>query len=391
MKLKTVRDLDVKNKKVLLRVDYNVPISSGIVGDPLRIEASFETIRYLLDHGAAIILLTSAGRPKGKVVPEFSLAPVARKTADMLGHPVTFVPEIVGTQATAAAGALQSGEIMMLENLRFDPREEANDPKLAEELAALGEVYVDDAFANAHRAHASMVGIPKLLPGGVGLLIEKEVEHITSALKHPQKPLIGVIGGAKVSTKIEVLDNLIKHVNKLVIGGAMANTFLSETGHSVGASPHEPEFHDEVRRIKQDCEKAGVELVLPLDVIVAKSREHGPGHLVELDKVSKDDIIVDLGSQTVAAIFNPLDFSGSVIWNGPLGITEVPEFAHGSRLLADNIIEAKAPCVVGGGDTAAFVDGQGMHDKFTWVSTGGGASLQLIAGQPLPALEVLER
>jgi phosphoglycerate kinase len=390
MSLKTVRDLKVKHKKVLLGVDYNVPVSSGIVGDPLRIEASFETIRYLLDHDCSIILMSHLGRPKGKVVPDMSLAPVAKKVTEMLGHQVTFVPDCVGPQAKAAAAALQPGEIILLENTRFHPEEEANDPAFAKELAGLGEVFVDDAFANIHRAHASVVGVAEDLPSGAGFLVEKEVAAIVGAYQHPVKPLVAVIGGAKVSTKIEVLDNLIKHANRLVIGGAMANTFLAALGHQVGKSLVEPEFYAEVKRIMADAEREGVEIILPEDVIVAKSREHGPGHLVGIDAVDKTDLIVDLGPQTVAHVLNPLDFHGSVIWNGPLGITEVPDFAHGSRLLAENIIESGAKSIIGGGDTAAFVDTEGLHDKFSWVSTGGGASLDLMAGLELPGLKVLE-
>jgi len=391
MSLKTVRDLKLKKKKVLLGVDYNVPVSSGIVGDPLRIEASFETIRYLLDHSCSIILVSHLGRPKGKVDPAMSLAPVAKKVTEMLGHQVTFVPDCIGPQAQAAAAALEPGEIILLENTRFHKGEEANDPKFAKELASLGEVFVDDAFANLHRAHASVVGIPEYLPSGAGFLVEKEVSTIVGAYKHPVKPLVAVIGGAKVSTKIEVLDNLIKHANRLVIGGAMANTFLAALGHNIGNSLVEPEFYDEVKRIMADAEKAGVEVVIPEDVIVAKSKNKGPGHVVTVDKVGPKDIIVDLGPQTVAHILNPFDFHGSVIWNGPIGVSEVPDFAHGSRLLADNIIESGAKSIIGGGETAAFVDSEGLHDKFTWVSTGGGASLDLMVGLKLPGLKVLER
>jgi len=390
MKLKTLRDLNLKHKKVLLSVDYNVPVSSGIVGDPLKIRASFDTINYLLNRDCSIILMSHLGRPEGKPDPALSLAPVAKKASEMLGRQVMFVPDCVGPEAEAAAAALQPGEMLLLENTRFHAGEDANDPEFAKELASLGEVYVDDAFANLHRAHASIVGVAELLPHAAGLLVEKEFMTISGALHHPVRPLVAVVGGAKVSTKIEVLDNLIKHVNRLMIGGAMANTFLAMQGHSVGASKHEPEFYDEAKRIMADAEARGVGVLLPKDVIVTKSIEHGPGHLVGLDEVAKDDFIADAGPRTVAEILNPLDFHGSVIWNGPLGITEVPDFTHSSRLLADNIIESGCQAIVGGGDTAAFVDGQGLHDKFTWVSTGGGASLELMAGNELPGLKVLE-
>lgn len=391
MKLKTVRDLDLKNKKVLLSVDYNVPVSSGIVGDPLRIEGSFETIRYLLDHGCSIVIISHLGRPEGKPNPDYSLAPVAIKASDMLGHQITFVPDCIGPQAKAAAEALNPGEIILLENTRFHKAETDNDEQFARELASLAEVYVDDAFANIHRAHASTVGVTQFLPSAAGLLVEKEIEHIVGALKHPVKPLVAVVGGAKVSSKIEVLDNLIRHVQLLVIGGRMANTFLAALGHSVGASAHEAEFIEEVKRIMGDAATAGVELILPEDVMVAKQLDHGPGHLVDVEKVAEDDFIVDMGPKTVSKILNPLDFHGSVIWNGPLGITEVPDFSHYSRLLADNIIDSGCKSIIGGGDTAAFIDSEGLHDQFTWVSTGGGACLELMAGNELPGLKVLER
>lgn len=391
MKLRTLNNLDLKNKKVLLRVDYNVPVSSGIVGDPLRIESSFATIRYLLEKNCSIILASHLGRPEGKPDPQFSLAPVARKAAEMLGSEITFVPDCVGPAAKAAAAALRPGEIILLENTRFHKEEEANDPAFARELAELAEVYVDDAFANVHRDHASITGITNYLPSAAGLLVEKEIEHILGALRHWSKPRVAIVGGAKVSTKIGVLDNLIKHVDKIVIGGAMANTFLAEAGHPVGKSKQEPELFDEVRRISNDAKEARVELVLPEDVIVAKQTDQGPGHHVGLDEVAADDYIVDLGPKTVALVLNPLDFHGTVIWNGPLGITEVAAFAHNSRVLADNIVESGAESVIGGGDTAAFIDSEGLHDKFTWVSTGGGASLELMAGNELPGLAVLEK
>lgn len=390
MSFKTIRDLNVKNKKVLVGVDYNVPVSSGIVGDPLRIEASFETIRYLLDHNCSLILISHLGRPGGKRDPALSLAPVAKKVSEMLGQQVAFVPDCVGPQAQAAAAGLQPGEIILLENTRFHKGEDANDPAFAKELAGFGELFVDDAFANLHRNHASVVGIPEYLPSAAGFLVEKEVTTIEGVLKHPVKPLVAVIGGAKVSTKIAVLDNLIKHVDRVVIGGAMANTFLAATGSKVGKSLVEPDFFAEVKRIMKDAKKEGVELVLPEDVIVAKTKDHGPGHLVELGKVADDDLIVDVGPKTVAHVLNPFDFHGSVLWNGPLGVTEVPDFAHNSRVLADNIIESGAKSIIGGGETAAFVDSEGLHSKFSWVSTGGGASLELMAGNELPGLKALE-
>lgn len=390
MKLKTVDHLNIKGKRVLVGVDYNVPISSGIVGDPLRIEASFETIRYLLAKGCSLVLISHLGRPKGKVVPEMSLAPVAKKASELLGQHIGFVPECVGPRATAAAKALRPGEIILLENVRFHKEEDANDPEFAKQLASLGEAFVDDAFANIHRDHASVTGVTKYLPSAAGFLVKNEVEHIVGAMEHPSKPLVAVVAGAKVSTKIEVLNNLLESASRLVIGGAMANTFLAAQGHNVGKSLSEPEFFDTAKKILERAKDKRVEVILPVDVVVSSQIDRGPGKVVPVDQVGKDDYIVDLGSKTVASILNPFDFKGTVIWNGPLGITEVPEFAHNTRLLAENIIESGAKCIVGGGDTAAFVDGAGLHDKFTWVSTGGGACLELLAGKKLPGLEVLK-
>ncbi len=392
MKFRTLRDLSLKNKKVLLRVDYNVPVSGGIVGDPLRIEASFDTIRYLLDRSCSIILVSHLGRPEGKKVPELSLKPVAKRASEMLGQDITFVPDCVGPKAAAAAAALRPGEIILLENTRFHKEEDTNDPVFAKALASLAEVYVDDAFANIHRKHASIVGVTHFLDGAAGILVEKEVKYVSGALLHPAKPRVAIVGGAKVSTKLGVLEHLIKHVDRLAIGGAMANTFLAEAGHEVGMSKQEPELFGEVRRIRDEAEAAGVEIVLPEDgVVVSKSLSEGPARFVHLNEVAKDDYIVDFGPKTVADIIHPLNFHGSVLWNGPLGITEVPAFAHGSRMLADNIIESGVSCIIGGGETAAFVNEQGLHDEFSWVSTGGGASLALMSGSELPGLTALRK
>lgn len=391
MKFRTVRDLNLKRKRVLVRVDYNVPISGGIVGDPLRIEASFETIEYLLGKGCSLVLCSHLGRPDGKVIPALSLEPVAKKASQMLGRPIRFVKNCVGPEAEDAVKALQPGEIILLENLRFHAEEEANDPEFAKALSNLGEGFVDDAFAAIHRAHASTVGVTKHLPSAAGFLVDKEVRHITNALAHPKKPLVAVIAGAKVSTKIEVLDNLLKYVDRLMIGGAMANTFLAALGHPIGKSKYEKDFMDEAKIILVNAKRMGVDIILPDDVVVADSLDKGPGRVVGIDEVKKSEYIVDLGPKTVARTLNPLDFHGTVIWNGPLGITEVPEFAHQSKLLAENIIESGAGSLIGGGDTAAFIDGSGLHDKFGWVSTGGGASLELMAGRELPGLKALEQ
>lgn len=391
MKLKTLDSLDLTDKTVLLRVDYNVPLHDGVVGDPLRIKASIPTITQLFEYNCRVVLVSHLGRPDGKVVPELSLKPVAAKLSELLDKPVAFAEDCVGTPATDAVSVLQPGEIVLLENLRFHAEEEANDGEFAHQLSTLADVYVDDAFAVTHRAHASTVGITEYLPSAAGLLVQSEVEHIVGALKNPTKPLIAIIGGAKVSTKIDVLTNFIKHVDRLVIAGAMANTFLAADGVNVGKSLQEPDDYKLALKIAAQAKKAGVELVLPEDVIVAKDPAvDEPGQLVEVNQVAKDDWIVDIGPRTLANIMNPVEFRGTVIWNGPLGVTEVPAFAHNSLMLADNIIESGCISIIGGGDTAAFVDEAGLHDKFTLVSTGGGASLELMAGRALPGLVALE-
>lgn len=331
------------------------------------------------------------GRPDGKRDAKLSLAPVAKKASELLGVPITFIPATVGPEAEAAVKNMRPGEILLLENLRFHKEEEENDPELAKQLASYADIYVDDAFADIHRNHASIVGVTHYIPGGVGFLVEKEVKNILGALEHPAKPLLAIIGGAKVSTKIEVLKNLILYVDRLVIAGAMANTFMAASGQKIGKSKFEPDFIETAKEIMAEAEKNKVELILPLDVIVSKSVKKGPGHHSLVGDVKDDEYIVDVGPKTVAKALNPLEFRGTVIWNGPLGITEVPAFAHNSLVLAENIIESGADCIIGGGDTAAFIDEAGLHDKFKWVSTGGGASLELMAGNELPGIKVLER
>ena len=396
MTRQTVRDIDIEGKRVLVRVDYNVPIANGVVGDTLRIKASFPTIAYLLQHGCSIVLMSHLGRPDGKVDPAFSLEAVAKTAGELLRHEIVFVPECVGPQVEAAVTKLKSGEILMLENLRFHPEEEANDADFAKELAAWGEVYVDDAFAVIHRAHASTVGVTAYLPSVAGLLVEQELAHIQGALNHPNRPLAAIIGGAKVSTKIELLEALIPKVDILMIGGAMANTFFLGEGHAVGVSLVEPEFVDTVKKLVAQATAEDTVLLLPEDVVVSKSlKEAKDVRTVKLSEVEVDDIIVDAAPGYAEALreamFEVLDFdnTGTVIWNGPIGVNEVPAFAAGSMAIAYTIIELGAISVVGGGDTAAFIDNTGLHDKFTWVSTGGGACLELMSGRTLPGVDAL--
>lgn len=388
MTKKTVRELDVAGKKILLRVDYNVPLENGQVRDDFRITASLPTINYLLEQNCALILASHLGRPEGKVNPELSLAPTAETLADLLERDVAFVPDIVGEKAQAAAADLEGGQLILLENLRFDEREEKNDAEFAKQLASMAEVFVDDAFAAIHRAHASIVGVAKLLPAVAGLLVEKEVDTITEALESPSRPLLAMIGGAKVSDKIELLNNLIKKVDTLVIGGAMANTFLAAQGVKIGRSVYEPGQTATAKRI---LDTAKIRLVLPADAVVAE--EIRPPTAVRsapsLDMVGKGDFIADIGPQTIEQVGGLIMDAGTVIWNGPFGLAEIPEFANGSLALARCLADSKAKSVIGGGDTAEFIDSAGLHEKFDLVSTGGGAALELMAGKKLPGVEAL--
>lgn len=390
MKLKKIQDLDVKGKTVLVRVDYNVPIKNGEVDDTLRIEGSFETLRYLLERDCKIVLISHLGEPKNGPDPALSLAPVATKAAEMLGQPIGFVPDCLGDAAVAAIKALPPKGIVLLENLRFHPEETANDQEFAKTLASYGEVYVDDAFAVLHREHASVATVPKLLPSAVGFLVAREVETITEAINNPKKPLLVVIGGAKISTKIAVINNLLPKVNNLLIGGAMANTFLAALGTPIGKSLQEADQKQVAKNVLDTAAAHGVQVVLPTDVVVAKAVEaSAEARTIAVTDVAPDDIIVDLGPQTVDAAL-ALIAGGTVIWNGPLGVTEIKQFSAASLRLAQGIIDNSSHSVIGGGDTADFVDGAGLHDKFSFVSTGGGASLELMSGNPMPGLAALE-
>lgn len=385
---KTVKDIDVAGKTVLVRVDYNVPIDNGVVGDTLRIEASFPTIRYLLEQKCKVVLISHLGRPEGKCDEKFSLRPVAKKVGELLGQEVKFGTDCVGVEAEAAISSLQPGEIVLLENLRFHAQEEANDAEFAQKLASLGEVYVNDAFAVIHRAHASTLGVAKFLQSVAGLLVDREVSTIMAALEEPARPLISVVGGAKIADKIEVLNHLITKVDGLLIGGAMANTFLAAQGKQIGKSLYEANQIETAKQIMATARQKGIQLWLPVDAVVSDHlAPDAVGVAKDLSEITAEDIILDVGPATVAQA--KVEPAGTYIWNGPLGVTEIPAFAVGSRQLADLIIGSGAFSLVGGGDTAAFIDGAGMHEKFSYVSTGGGASLDLMAGKKLPGYEAL--
>jgi phosphoglycerate kinase len=390
MKKKTIRDIDVAGKRVVVRVDYNVPIKDGKVTDDARIVASKPTIDYLLAQGCSLVLISPLGEPKAGPEAKYSLEPVAEKASEILGKPVKFLPDCLGNETDDVVHNLQPGQIVLLENLRFHAEETANDDGFAKTLASYGDVYVDDAFAAVHRAHASMVGIPKHLPAVAGFLVEHEVDTITTALENPTRPLLAIVGGAKISTKIEILNNLLPKVNAIFVGGAMANTFLGAEGKNVGKSLQETDQYELANSIVKQAGEAGVQVFIPTDVVVTDSLEAATNvRAVSVDAIGESDIIVDLGPDSIAQLQPIFDQKGTVIWNGPVGITETPEFAKGSRALADAIIASGATSLIGGGDTAGFVNDAGLHDGFGFVSTGGGASLELMSGKELPGVAAL--
>jgi phosphoglycerate kinase len=375
-------------------VDFNVPQDdSGAITDDTRIRASLPTIQYLLDHGASVVLMSHLGRPKGQVNPRYSLRPVAERLSELLGRPVALAPDCVGAQVEALAQALKPGEALLLENLRFHPEEEANDPAFARQLAALGEVYVNDAFGTAHRAHASTEGVAHDLPAVAGFLMEKELNFLGSALEHPKRPLVAISGGAKVSDKIAALDRLIDLADAILIGGGMANTFFKAKGLDVGDSLVEDDKLDDARRLMAKAGQAGKRFILPVDVAVAdKFAADAERNVTAPDAVPAGWRILDVGPQTLVAFGEALSDAATIVWNGTLGVAEFPAFAQGTNALVQLLIErtqAGAITIVGGGDSAAAVEAAGAADKLTHVSTGGGASLKFLEGRTLPGVAAL--
>jgi len=389
----TVRDLDAAGKRVFVRVDFNVPLEDGRVTDDSRIRAALPTILYLQSQGARVILASHLGRPAGKVSDSLRLRPVAARLSQLLGRTVPVTGDALGVGTEDAVRRLRNGEILLLENLRFHAEEEKNDPAFAEALASYADVYVNDAFGTAHRAHASTVGVAKLRPAYAGLLMEKEIANLSKLLEDPERPFAAIIGGAKVSDKIKVLSHLMDKVDVMVIGGGMANTFLLAQGKAVGKSLAEPDRIDDARAILGAADDKGLELVLPVDVVVAKEVTRGTEHrMISVDKVPASWHIVDLGTQSLANIEAALADVRTVLWNGPLGVFEIPSFAHGTNAIARFLAaraEKGAAVVIGGGDSVAAIQQQGLADKMTHISTGGGASLEVLEGRELPGITVL--
>jgi phosphoglycerate kinase len=393
---RTLDDIDVKGKRVLVRLDLNVPMKNGRVTDATRIERQAPTVRELSDKGARVILLSHFERPGGKVVPEMSLKPAAVVLATVLERFVAFAADCIGPVAQTAVAKLNDGDVLLLENTRFHGGEEKNDPEFARALATLGDIYVNDAFSAAHRAHASTEGIAHLLPSAAGRSMQAELSHLSKALENPERPLMAVVGGAKISTKIALLENLVGKVDTLVVGGAMANTFLAAEGRPIGKSLSEPDQLDTARRIMAKAQDAKVTLLLPSDVAVAREfKTNAKNRIIGTQDVDDDEMILDVGPRTIQAFGRLLDKSKTVVWNGPFGAFEMPPFDRGTvaaaKAVGERTRERKLLSVAGGGDTVAALAHAGVVDEFSYVSTAGGAFIEWLEGRPLPGVAALMR
>jgi phosphoglycerate kinase len=386
MKL-SIKDLDLEGQRVFIRVDFNVPLKNGIIGDDTRIRSSLPTIRYALEQGATVVLASHFGRPKGKVNPDMSLRPIADRLTQLLGKPVAFAPDCIGEEASSV-----TGDVVLLENLRFHPEEEKNDAAFAKALASLATRYVNDAFGAAHRAHASVEGITHFFEQpAAGLLMEKELQYLGHALEKPERPFVAILGGAKVSDKIDVIQNMLGKVDRLIIGGAMAYTFFKSRGVAVGRSLVEDDKLDEARAIEADAKKRGVALLLPTDHVVAPKLEAGAAHevLAVGDAAIGDRMGVDIGPASIAAYTAAIADAKTVVWNGPMGVFEIDAFAAGTNAVARAVAAVKGTTIIGGGDSIAAVKKAGIADRITHISTGGGASLEFLGGQTLPGVAAL--
>jgi phosphoglycerate kinase len=392
MKKKTLRDVDVAGKRVLVRVDFNVPMDKEAkqILDDTRIRAALPTIVALRGAGATVILVSHLGRPDGKVVESARLAPVAARLGELLGAEVRCATDVVGSSAEAVARDAKTGDVVMLENVRFEPGEEANDEALARKLASFADVYVNDAFGTAHRAHASTAGVAKFLPAVAGLLMEKEIDYLGRVVADPERPVAAIIGGAKISSKIGVLKHLLSKVDVLLIGGGMASTFLKAQGVDVGASLVEDDQLETAREVIVDAEKRGVTVGLPIDAVAAERfAEDAESKIVDVTAVPPGWMILDIGPRTAEAYTRKLAGVKTVVWNGPMGVAEWPAFAHGSHTLARALAELDATVIIGGGETVALVQELGLAERYAHVSTGGGASLEFLEGRELPGVAAL--
>jgi len=384
---KTIKDIEVEGKRVLVRVDFNVPLAEGKVVDDTRIRAAIPTIEYLLERGAKVILISHLGRPKGKVVPELRMDPVAERLSEILGRAVEKLDDCVGDEVKEAVERMKPGDVILLENTRFHPEERANDPDFSRRLAELADFFVNDAFGTAHRAHASNVGVANYLPTVAGLLMEREMSFLGKAIESPERPFVAILGGAKISDKIGVIENFLKKVDFLLIGGGVANTFFKAKGYEVGESLVEEES---LGVAKEMLEKGGERLILPVDVVVAdKFAADAESKVVALDEVPSDWRILDIGPKTVELFKEKLVGAKTVVWNGPMGVFEFPKFSEGTRAVAEALAELDATTIVGGGDSIAAIEQAGVAESITHISTGGGATLKFLEGKELPGIAVI--
>ncbi|MBR3317029.1 MAG: phosphoglycerate kinase [Atopobiaceae bacterium] len=388
---KTVRDIDVDGKKVLMRVDFNVPLKDGVVTDNTRIRAAIPTIQYLKEHNAGIILMSHLGRPKGDgPEPALTLKPAAEKLAELTGYDVKFVADTYGDEAAEACAAVKPGDILVLENVRFLKAEKKNDPEVAKKFASYADIFVLDAFGTAHRAQGSVVGAAEYIPAVAGFLLEKEVDTLTGIFADPERPFVAVVGGSKVSSKIGVLENLIESANTLIIGGGMAYTFFLAKGYSVGKSLQEPDWIERAGEMLKKAEEKGCQILLPIDNIVADHfGEDAEGVVVASDAIPDDMMGMDIGPETEKLYCDAVKGAKTVFWNGPMGVFEIEQFAHGTQAVAEAIADSDCTSIIGGGDSVAAINKFGLASKMSWISTGGGASMELVEGKALPGVEAL--
>lgn len=390
---KTVKDIDVSGKRVLVRCDFNVPMKDGVITDDIRITSALPTIKYLIENDAKVILMSHMGRPKGEPKPEFSLKPVADRLAQLLGMDVVFAASdvVVDDSVRAKADELKPGQVMLLENVRYRKEETKNEEPFTGELASLGDIFVNDAFGTAHRAHCSTAGLAKYMPSVSGFLIEKEVKFLGDALEDPQRPFLAIMGGAKVGDKIPVIENLLKKVDSLIIGGGMSYTFFKAMGYEIGKSILDEESIDLAKELMKKAEDAGVRLLLPVDTVCAKEFDNdSESGVFDRDSIPADMMGMDIGPKTVELYKTAIAEAKTVVWNGPAGVFEMPNFAAGTKAIAEALASSGAVTIIGGGDSAAAVEQFGLADKMTHISTGGGASLEFLEGKDLPGISCLE-
>ena len=389
---KTIKDIQLNGKKVIVRCDFNVPMKDGVITDDIRIKAALPTINYLIENGAKIILMSHMGRPKGEPKMEFTLKPVAERLEKLLGKEVVFIsnPKIVDEKVIEAAENLEKGQVMLLENVRFRKEETENDDDFSKELASLAEIFVQEAFGTAHRAHASTAGVAKYLPAVSGFLIEKEVEFLGNAVENPQRPFVAIMGGAKVGDKIPVIENLLNKVDTLIIGGGMAYTFFKAMGLEIGTSILDEENIDLAKQLLEKAKELSVDLLLPIDVVASKEFSNESEIAVfDRENIPADMMGLDIGPKTIKLFSDAIEKAKTVVWNGPVGVFEMSNFAGGTKAIAETLAKIEATTVIGGGDSAAAVEMFGLADKMTHISTGGGASLEFLEGKELPGIAVI--